>query len=331
MKAVVFGASGMIGKYLIPALLKNKYDVIAADRTTNGSRKHYFSQLEVDSFQVDITKKEDFENLPTNGIDIVIHLSGIMPASMQGYSPEKYFIVNTIGTMNILNYCREVSAKQIVYLTSHSDFAGYWGNGNPIDPYAPPKYCYGNDHSVYSVSKRAAVEVIKNAFEEFGIEYNIFRCPNIYAWDSPNEYYVDGVKRTVGWKKIIARAIKGERLEIWGNSQNKRDLVYIKDLLQMILLSLKCPEKNNIFNVSNGTSSSLEEQILTIAKVFNPASKKSEIVRCPEKQIHISNHHYDITNAVTVLGYKPQYFLYEMFEDMKKEMQLSNSNNLVID
>lgn len=324
MRAVVFGASGMIGKYLIPALIKNNYEVIAADRVSNECRKQYFLQLGVDSYQIDITQKEDFRFLPINDVDIVIHLSGAMPATMQGYLPEKYFIVNTLGTMNVLNYCQESSAKQIVYTTSHSDFAGYWGEEKPIDPYAPPKYSYGNDHSIYSVSKRAAVEIIKNAYEEFGLEYNIFRCPNIYAWDSPNEYYVNGVKKLVGWKQLISKAIKGEPLEIWGNAQKRRDLVYIKDLLQMILLSLTCDSKNNIFNVSNGTSSSLEEQILAIANVFNPDDKKSKIIRRPEKEIHISSHHYDITNAIMILGYKPKYFLYEMLEDMKNEMLSSN-------
>lgn len=325
MKAVVFGASGMIGRYLVPALLESNYDVIAVDRANCARRKQCFADLGIENFQVDISNIDNFRGLPTKDIDVVIHLAGIMPATMRDYSPGEYFKVNTIGTLNILDYCKKISAHQFVFTTSHSDFSGYWGLGQQINPYASPKYSYGNDHSIYSISKRAAVEVIINAYREFGLQYNIFRCPNIYAWNSPDTYYVDGVKRDVGWKKLITKALKGENLEIWGDPKIKRDLVYIKDLLQMIILSLKCPSKNNIFNVSNGTSTTLEEQIYAIAKVFNPDEKKSKIIQLPETKTLITEHSYDITNAVKILGYRPKYFLYEMLEDIKKEIFTTTS------
>lgn len=320
MKILVLGASGMIGNYLVPHLINDGFQVIATDHVINNNRIKYFSNIGVTYHQVDITRKEDFEELPKHDIDAVIHLSGIMPAVMNGYTPEKYFMVNAIGTLNLLEYCRAASIKQIIYTTSHSDMAGYWNDGKAIDPYLPPKYVYGNDHSIYSVSKRAAVEIIKNAYMEFGLEYTVFRCPNIYAWNSPNEYYVNGIKTIVGWKRLIAKALFGERLEIWGNAKLRRDLVYIKDLLQMITLALRSSSKNNIFNVSTGVDTSLEEQIITIARIFNPANKKSEIVYCPDKKNGISSHHYDITNAIEILGYRPRYFVREMFEDIKYEM-----------
>ena len=61
--------------------------------------------------------------------------------------------------------------------------------------------------------------------------------------------------------------------------------------------------------------------MLTIAKVFNPSDKKSKIIYRPDKKVILNNHHYSIDNAVNELGYKPKYFLTEMFEDMKKEME----------
>lgn len=80
-----------------------------------------------------------------------------------------------------------------------------------------------------------------------------------------------------------------------------------------------------IFSLStNGESSSLKEQIITIAETFNTNGKPSKIIYRPDKKVVLNNHHYSIDNAVQELGYKPKYFLKEMFADMKKEIESEN-------
>lgn len=100
-----------------------------------------------------------------------------------------------------------------------------------------------------------------------------------------------------------------------------RDIVYIKDFMQMIRLAIEKEIDAAIYNVSTGVSTTLEEQIKTIIEVFSPSDKPSKIIYRPDIEILEMNQQYSIENAVQELGYRPQYFCREMFEDMKQEMQ----------
>lgn len=105
MKIVVFGASGNTGTYFIKYFLENnkdkKYEIVAVG--TRATDK--FEKMGVKYFQVDITKKEDFEKLPKD-VYAVVDLAGAMPARMEGYNPQYYIDVNITGNLNILEYCR---------------------------------------------------------------------------------------------------------------------------------------------------------------------------------------------------------------------------------
>lgn len=101
---IVFGASGDTGHYFVNYFLEHNkdsnYQIIAS-----GSRKtDDFKKINVPYYQVDITKKEDFNKLPRD-VYAVVDLAGAMPARMRGYDPYKYIDVNITGNLNILEYC----------------------------------------------------------------------------------------------------------------------------------------------------------------------------------------------------------------------------------
>lgn len=110
---------------------------------------------------------------------------------------------------------------------------------------------------------------------------------------------------------FIDKAIAGEDIEIWGNPQMKRDVVYVKDLTQMFILAIEKEIKRGKYNVSNGTELTLEQQVKDTIEVFSS----------PEIKIKDIKYHYDISNAVADLGYKPKYFHIEMLKDIKEEMK----------
>lgn len=321
MKILVLGALGMMGKYLIHDLVSSGHDVVASDYQEIGSNILHSWKERIPYFKIDITKPETFRALDEQHFDSVVLLAGLMPATMSGYHPEKYFEVNTLGTLNVLNFCKEKNIPQIIFMLSHSDMAGYWGQKDAISPYAPPAFVYGNDHSVYSVSKRAAVELIKHFHAECNLKYAVFRCPNIYAWQQDDYFYVNGIKKEIGWRKIVKKACASEDVEIWGDCKIKKDIVYIKDLTWMIRTSIEKQIESSIYNVGTGQASSLEEQILAIIQTFSPKNNPSKIIYRPDINVKLNNHHYDIENVIQELGYKPQYPLQKMFDDMKKEKE----------
>lgn len=320
MKIIVTGADGMIGCYLVDYLIRKGHSVLATARTAR--HESYLRKLGADFVLLDVTKQEDFSHL-TSGYDVVIHLAGAMPASMIGYEPNKYIAVNTQGTLNVLEYCRKNGVKQIVFTQTHSDLAGAWKNNTEkgLDPYTPYSLNYGNDHSVYVVSKIAAVELIKIYQHQFNIGYAVFRCPNIYSWFPKQYYYVDGVKRDVGYRKLIELAINSKPIEVWGDAETRKDIVYVKDLCGMIEAAVQQKIMHGIYNVSTGVSTSLKEQIEGIVEVFSPENNKSKLFYRPDVKICLNNHHYCIDNVLKDLKYRSKYDYISMLEDMKIEMK----------
>lgn len=319
MKTVmVIGAAGMIGVYLTDELIEKGYKVVAVCHKKRDTEA--FKKRGTESYTLDISDKDDFENLPKIRVDSVVLLAGILPAGMNGYFPEKYFQINTIGALNVLEYCRLNGIKQVLYAQSHSDVSGHWQD-DVIDAYTPPSITYNNDHTVYIISKIAAAELLEHYHQMYGLSYATFRLPNIYSYHPNKYYYVDGKLKIIAYRMFIDKAIAGEDIEIWGNPQMKRDVVYVKDLTQMFILAIEKETKRGIYNVSNGTELTLEQQVKDTIEVFSPPDKKSKIVYRPEMKIKDIKYHYDISNAVEDLGYKPKYFHIEMLKDMKEEMK----------
>lgn len=148
-----------------------------------------------------------------------------MPARMQGYDPYQY--VNSIitGTLNVLEYIRKVNALKVIFTQSIADVLHLFGSTDPISPDSVRKFPLIGDHSIYSISKNAAVDLIEHYFNQYAIKRFILRLPTIYVYHPNPYYYVDGVRKWMGYRYLIDRAINGKELEIWGDPFSKGNCI----------------------------------------------------------------------------------------------------------
>ena len=327
-KIIIIGANGNLGSNFVEYLLQNidlnKYEIIATGRQENFINKN----IDVQYIKVDITNVNDFKNLPDNSIKAVIDFAGILPAYTSIDNPEKYIDVNIKGTLNILNYCKLVNAERIMYMQTWADLNGYLKENEPLKPYLPRKLIYTGDHAVYAITKCAAVDLIEHFHQEYGINNYIFRLPNIYLFSPEKYYYVNGEKKLISYRYMIERAIKGEDIELWGNPNLGKDIIYVKDLCQMIYNSIFTNVKSGIYNVGTGIKTTMQEQIEGIIKVFSPKENPSKIIYKPEKR-DCDDFVMDISNAKEDLNYTPKYDYISYLEDYKKEMQKYNEQKKI--
>jgi UDP-glucose 4-epimerase len=321
-KIIVFGATGSTGVYLIDYLKNNideeKFEIIAV-----GKRKtNYFKKFNIDYYSIDISQKEEFNILPQENIYALIILSGILPARMEKYCPEKYIDINIKGTLNIMEYYKSKGVDRVIYTISISDLHGYLPENKEFLPDMPIKYKYGTDHTIYAISKTAATEIIKTYFYDYGIKYYILRLPNIYLYSPEKDYYVDCITRKISYRYIIDKAIKGEDIELWGNPEQKRDIVYVKDFCQFVHKTLFAACDSGYFNVGADLMVTMRDQILGIIDVFCSPKKKSKIIYCPKKR-SCDDAHMNIDKARKLLNYEPKYDYISYLEDYKKEMKLN--------
>jgi UDP-glucose 4-epimerase len=316
---VIFGATGTIGVYTAIELKENNYNIFAVGRRID--HNNFFNRHGISYYSLNIKNKDDFDLLPSGNIDAVIHYAGSMPAHMRGYNPKEHIDSIIIGTFNVLEYAKKVNAERIIFSQSISDILYLFGTTNPISPDVEKKFPLTGDHSVYSISKNAAANLIEHYYSEYKIKRFILRLPTIYAYHPNPFYYVNGERRWMGYRLLIDNAIKGNTIEIWGNPQMKKEVVYVKDFTQIVNGALDAATDGGVYNVGTGTGISLEDQIKYIIQVFSPPQNQSKIIYksdMPNAQQFV----LDINKTKEELGYSPRYDYLSYLLDFKKEMAL---------
>ena len=316
-KVIVFGATGTLGTYFVDELHSQGYEVWAVGR--RNIVPDYYAKRGINCAQVDITNKADFDKLPQEGVDAVVQIAGTMPSRMVGYKPELYLEVNTLGTLNVLEYCRKTGIDSYHFTQSHSDVAGHWNTGELIPADAPRILNLKGDHAVYIISKNAAVDLIEHYHLDYGLRTFIFRLPTIYSYRPIFDMFVNGSAAPMGYRYLIKLAMESKPIEIWGDPTRAKDIVSVKDFNQLIIRAIESDQPKGIYNVASGMATTLEEQIKGVVEVFSPKDNPSNIVFRPEKPSQ-NSYLYDIQNARDELGYEPKYNYIDMLKDMKKEV-----------
>lgn len=317
-KIIVFGATGTVGAYTCLHLKEMGHTVFAV-----GSRKSdngFFADYNISYYSVDITQKKDFEILPQNDIDSIVHLAGILPARMKGYDPNKYIDVNLNGTLNILLYAEKIGVTSFVYSQSIADVSYLCGSNKPISADAESHFPLNNDHTVYSITKTAAVNLIKHYSYKCDFKYYNLRFPNIYLYHPNPKYYLDGEERWISYRLMIHKAILGEPIAIWGDPDKVRDIVYVKDCCQIIEKSIISNAESGTYNVGTGIGTTMREQVEGIVEVFSPKDKVSPILFDITKP-NTTEYIFDISKTKKNFGYEPKFTYIEYLKDFKRELE----------
>ena len=269
---LITGATGFIGKHLVKKI--PNYN-IAVDQ--NGKN-------------IDLRIRK--EVLKIKRSDIVIHLAGKIP-SEKNYSKNIFFEHNFLGTLNILEYCIKKKVKKIIFVSSY-----VYGNPekNPISEKHQIK-----PHNTYTKSKVLSEELCKIYAEKYKIEIIILRPFNIFG----------NLQKDNSLISNIIKSIKNNSHITIINKNNKRDYLFIDDLIDAIikLIDYKC--KFEIFNIGSGKSYSFEN----VVQLFEKENKK-KIKRKykTSKKNSIPKIQADISKIKKEIKWNPKYTLVEGIE-----------------
>lgn len=311
---VIFGATGGIGAYTALYLHETKnYQVIAVGgrKSDNG----FYEQYGISYYSVDITDYDSFFVLPNNSIDTVINFAGVLPS--KNYDPRKFINSFTLGTLNVLEYMRNVGCKKIITAQTPADLWYLQNTTEPMSADAQRSFPPSSDHSIYTIAKNAAIDIIEYYHNTYDFSRFILRFFNVYKYH-PNPYYhVDGIKRMMAFRLLMEKAAKGEPIEVWGDPSRTKEMLYVKDLSRLVEQCIETNIDGGIYNVGSIKQVSLEEQINGIIEVFTK-EKQSDKIYCPDKPNALFNH-LDISKTIKDLNYCPKYSYIDWLEDFKNE------------
>lgn len=316
-KVLVLGATGNLGAYSAVALKKAGFDVIATGKRV--SDNGFFSDLGIEYYSIDITDKNAFDCLLDKGITTVVDFAGELP-SRCAFNPQALIRTITEATMNVLEFMRKTNAKKIIFPTTPYDLYHLHETEEPISPDAKRSYPATGDHSIYAIAKNAAVDLIENYHNEYGISRFILRFFTIYQYH-PNAYhFADGKMRMMPYRMLMDKASNGEDICIFGNPNRVKEMVYIKDFTQVVVNAVKSNLEGGFYNIGSPTRVSLDEMIHGIVEVFSPENCKSHISYDPKKPDTLQSM-LDWSKTKEELNYEPRYDYLKMLEDFKIEMK----------
>ncbi len=290
MRVLVAGGAGFIGSHLCDSLIQDGHSVTAVDNLITGRREnivHLFENPKFTFVEHDIIEPIDLE------VDRIFHLAS--PASPEGYMrhPIETHMVNSVGTLNLLNLAKARNARFLYTSTSeaygdpqvHPQDESYRGNVNPIGP-----------RSCYDESKRFGESITMEFVRQFDLDARIVRIFNTYG---PRNDPQDG--RVV--PNFIMKALRGETLPVFGDGSQTRSLCYVSDLVAGLRSVMEAPDaRGQVINLGNPDERTIKDLAELIARLCH---SKSELEYLPERPDDPYKRCPDITKATSLLGWKP--------------------------
>ncbi|PIC77127.1 nucleoside-diphosphate sugar epimerase [Sporosarcina sp. P19] len=327
---VVIGATGFIGLYTVEKLIKSGYKVMATGNK-NKIAGEYLESIGAKYIHFDMTDENDINKLPKEDVEGVILLGGLLPANAKvnldkDENAADYIKINTLGTINILEYCRKNRVKKLISTTTYSDVFKSWKKDIALKETEPRNFSLQGDHAAYAISKNASTDLIEYYSQQHGLSGAVFRLPPVYGIGPHDIIYDNGISKKSGITIFIEKAMKGEPIEVHGDPNLSRDIIYVKDVADAFVKAMKSDKTQGLYNMTSGVSLTLENQIKTVIDVFSD-NEKSEILYRPEIKNSTPSYLFDMTKAKHDFDFVPEFSNYKkMMEDYKIEMESGRFN-----
>ncbi|WP_285765465.1 NAD-dependent epimerase/dehydratase family protein [Peribacillus sp. SI8-4] len=290
-KVLVTGGFGFIGSHIVDTLIQKNYEVAIYDNLSTGSIGNV--QAKVTPFFGNVEDEVLLEQaMDAFRPDYVIHQAAQVSVQKSISDMTNDARINIMGTINIAKLAHKYSVKKIVLASS----AAVYGNSDvlPITLSHVP-----SPLSPYGASKKTAEDYLKLAKELYDVNYVNLRYSNVY-----------GPRQTAnGEGGVISiftnTVINKERPFIYGDGNQTRDFIYVKDVADANVRALEY-EGSGTFNISSMTSTSIN-QLFTIIQSFG--SHLISPIYKPEKNGDIRESLLCNKATIQELGWEPVHSL----------------------
>jgi len=300
MKVLVTGGAGFIGSHLVEELAKD-YDVVIVDDLSTGRLENIdnlITKKNVKFVKGNITELALLKEV-IRDIDYVFHQAAIPSVLKSIENPLAVNNANINGTLNVLIASRDAGVKKVIYASS----SAVYGDSPELTRREDTK---PDPLSPYAVTKIAGEYYCKVFYEMYGLKTVSLRYFNVFGpRQDPKSDYAAVIP------KFISSMLQDKPPTIYGDGEQSRDFVYVKDVVQANILACR-KNAGGVFNVACGERITVNELVSEINKILN---KKIAPVYVSPKKGDIRHSLADITKAKKILGYEPKYDL----EDGLKE------------
>ena len=292
-KALVTGGAGFIGSHLVDGLLSEGCEVAVLDNLSTG-RLSNLNQIKehITFYKADIRDRETLEKAARN-CDVIFHQAAVVSVPRTVDNPVDSAMINEMGTLFILEAARKNDVKRVVFASSSAVYGD--------DPVLPKhENMNPKPQSPYAVQKLSGEFYVRLYLDLYRLETVSLRYFNVYGpRQDPSSPY-SGVISI-----FMNRACSKEAPVIYGDGNQFRDFVFVKDVVRFNLLAANTNKASGkTFNVGTGRFvriNRLWERISHLAG-FNIEPEYE-----PPRAGDIMESVASIDYAGKTLGFKPEY------------------------
>lgn len=276
---LVTGGLGFIGSHISNELLKDN-KVIIIDNLSTGNINN-LNNPEHENLKI---IKQDIRNVNfddlTSGIDYIFHLAAMASVPLSVDKPVECCEINVNATVKLLDSAVKNDVKKIILSSSSSV---YGQNKNmPLKESETPM-----PTSPYAASKVSCEMYLKSFYDSYGLNYISLRYFNVFGpGQNKNSQYASVIPNFIG------SILEGSQPEIYGDGEQTRDFVYVKDVVRANINACES-DFNGIVNVASGKRMSVNRLYEIIRNTLN---SDIEAKYLPERKGDIKHSLADVSN-----------------------------------
>ncbi len=302
---LVTGGAGVIGSNFVVSTLKETGEpIVNLDKLTyagnlrnleavRNDARHVFVQGDIcDRALVrDLLKKHEPR--------AIVHFAAESHVDRSISGPAAFIQTNVLGTFSLLEEARAHS-KEIRFLhVSTDEVYGSLGPDDPAfaetTPYAP--------NSPYAASKAASDHLVRAYHHTYGLATVTTNCSNNYG---PHQYPEKLIPL------MIASALAGKPLPVYGDGRNVRDWLYVLDHCEAVRLVLERGRAGETYNIGGNAERANIDVVGTICALLEEAvprkgGKYAELISfVQDRPGHDRRYAMDASKLSRELGWRPR-------------------------
>jgi UDP-glucose 4-epimerase len=276
---VVTGSAGFVAHHTIPALMDLSYDIVYYDLKNVESR--------------DVCDYDGLRDAMTPGCK-VLHLAAVSRFAAADEDPPEAYRTNVGGTDTVLRAATDAGCERVVLASTGSIYMPVWQV-----PITEQHTILGNSH--YGRSKAMGEQMVAH----HSVPFVTLRYGHLYGKQKKTGGLIDN---------FISRMERGAKPVLYGGWQSA-DFCYIKDVVQANVAALETENINDAYNIGSGEEVAVKD-VLTM--LIDLTGYKGEIGHEALRAVDAPRFVFSIEKARRLLGYDPEWSLYDGLHDMLK-------------
>jgi len=275
---LITGGAGNVASALANKLAENKDNfIVIVDNLSTGSLSKVPQTQNVKFIKADANKYNDI--VPIFGrynFDFVFHYAAVVGVKRTLENP--IMVLNDIeGIKNILSLSKNSGVKRVFYSSSSEVY------GEPFEIPQNENTTPLNSRLPYAIVKNVGEAFFKSYYQEYGLEYTIFRFFNTYGPNQSEDFVVP---------RFIKAALKNEPITLYGDGLQTRSFCYVEDNVETCIKAMNSSDcVNDVLNIGSDKEMTILELAETIIKITKstspiihlPALEEGDMTRrCPD-------------------------------------------------